>query len=61
MPFYPCIIYRFAAGDPTLFDTYAAELVGLSPNVLLAGNTPTLCSSWIASTKHFCALTALRV
>jgi putative tryptophan/tyrosine transport system substrate-binding protein len=34
------IDYRFAAGDPTLFDTYAAELVGLSPDVLLAGNTP---------------------
>jgi hypothetical protein len=34
------IDYRFAAGVPTRFDTYAAELVGLSPNVLLAGNTP---------------------
>ena len=34
------IDYRFAAGDPTLFDTYAAELVGLSPDILLAGNTP---------------------
>ena len=32
--------YRFAAGDPTLFRTYAAELVALSPDVLLAGNTP---------------------
>jgi putative ABC transport system substrate-binding protein len=31
------IDYRFAAGDPTLFKTYAAELVGLSPDVLLAG------------------------
>src|SRR6266446_646173 len=34
------IDYRFAAGDPTLFNTYAAELVGLAPDVLLAGNTP---------------------
>jgi putative ABC transport system substrate-binding protein len=34
------IDYRFAAGDPTLFKTYAAELVGLSPDLLLAGNTP---------------------
>lgn len=31
------IDYRFAAGDPTLYKTYAAELVGLSPDVLLAG------------------------
>ena len=31
------IDYRFAAGDPTRFKTYAAELVGLMPDVLLAG------------------------
>jgi putative ABC transport system substrate-binding protein len=31
------IDYRFAAGDPTLFKTYAAELVGLMPDVVLAG------------------------
>jgi putative ABC transport system substrate-binding protein len=30
------IDYRFAAGDPNLFKTYAAELVGLSPDVILA-------------------------
>ena len=30
------IDYRFAAGDPTLFKTYAAELVGLMPDVILA-------------------------
>jgi putative ABC transport system substrate-binding protein len=34
------IDYRFAAGDPNLYKTYAAELVGLSPDVLLAGATP---------------------
>ena len=34
------IDYRFAAGDPTLFKTYAEELVGLSPDVLLAAATP---------------------
>ena len=34
------IDHRFAAGDPVLYKTYAAELVGLSPHVLLAGNTP---------------------
>jgi putative ABC transport system substrate-binding protein len=34
------IDYRFAAGDPTLYKTYAAELVGLSPDVLLAGASP---------------------
>jgi putative ABC transport system substrate-binding protein len=32
--------YRFAAGDPTLYKAYAAELVGLSPNVILAGASP---------------------
>jgi putative ABC transport system substrate-binding protein len=31
------IDYRFAAGDPNLFKIYAAELVGLMPDVLLAG------------------------
>jgi putative tryptophan/tyrosine transport system substrate-binding protein len=33
------IDYRFAAGDPTLFKTYAAELVGLSPDVILASSS----------------------
>ena len=28
--------YRFAAGDPALFKAYAAELVGLSPDAILA-------------------------
>jgi putative tryptophan/tyrosine transport system substrate-binding protein len=30
------IDWRFAAGDPTLFKSYAAELVGLSPDTILA-------------------------
>jgi putative tryptophan/tyrosine transport system substrate-binding protein len=30
------IDYRFAAGDPALFKTYAAELVGLRPDAVLA-------------------------
>jgi putative tryptophan/tyrosine transport system substrate-binding protein len=30
------IDYRFAAGDQTLFKGYAAELVGLSPDAILA-------------------------
>jgi putative ABC transport system substrate-binding protein len=34
------IDYRFAAADPALFKTYAAELVGLSPDVLLASTAP---------------------
>ena len=34
------IIYRFAAGDPTLFTTCAAELVGLSPDAILASSPP---------------------
>jgi len=33
------IDHRFAAGDPNLYQSYAAELVGLSPDVLLAGAT----------------------
>jgi putative ABC transport system substrate-binding protein len=35
------IDYRFAAGDPILFKTYAGELVGLSPDAILA-STPRL-------------------
>jgi putative tryptophan/tyrosine transport system substrate-binding protein len=34
------IDYRFAAGNPTLFKTYAAELVGLSPDAILANSAP---------------------
>jgi putative ABC transport system substrate-binding protein len=34
------IDYRFAAADPTLFKTYAAELVGLIPDAILASTTP---------------------
>ena len=34
------IDYRFAAGDPALFKSYAAELVGLSPDAILASNSP---------------------
>ena len=36
------IDYRFAAGDPALIKTYAAELVGMSPDVVLASTTPGL-------------------
>jgi putative ABC transport system substrate-binding protein len=34
------IDYRFAAGDPTLYKTYATELVGLAPDVILATPAP---------------------
>jgi putative tryptophan/tyrosine transport system substrate-binding protein len=34
------IDYRFAAGDRTLFKTYAAELVGLMPDAILASTPP---------------------
>jgi len=34
------IDYRFAAGDAALFKTYAAELVGLSPDAILASTAP---------------------
>jgi putative ABC transport system substrate-binding protein len=32
--------YRYASGDPNLFKTYAAELVGGSPDAILASSTP---------------------
>jgi putative ABC transport system substrate-binding protein len=32
--------YRFASGDPTLLNAYAAELVGLAPDALLASTAP---------------------
>jgi putative ABC transport system substrate-binding protein len=32
--------YRFAAGDPDLFKKYAADLVSLSPDVILASASP---------------------
>jgi putative ABC transport system substrate-binding protein len=34
--------WRWTGGDPTLFDRYAAELVGLGPNVLLAQSSPSV-------------------
>jgi putative ABC transport system substrate-binding protein len=34
------IEYRWAAGDPILYKTYAAELVGLAPDAILAGASP---------------------
>jgi putative ABC transport system substrate-binding protein len=34
------IDYRFAAGDPTLYKAYAAELVGLSPDAIFASASP---------------------
>ena len=34
------IDYRFAAGDPTLLKPYAAELVGLAPDAILASPGP---------------------
>ena len=32
--------YRFAAGDPALFKSYAADLVGMAPDAILASTTP---------------------
>ena len=34
--------YRFAAGNPTLFQTSAADLVDLAPDALLASTAPAL-------------------
>jgi putative ABC transport system substrate-binding protein len=36
------IEYRFGAGDPTLFKTYAAELVDLPSDVILASGIPAI-------------------
>jgi putative ABC transport system substrate-binding protein len=36
------IDYRFAAGNPTLYKTYAAELVGAVPDAILAAPAPAL-------------------
>jgi putative ABC transport system substrate-binding protein len=36
------IDYRFAANDPALFKSYAAELVGLMPDAILATTLPAL-------------------
>jgi putative ABC transport system substrate-binding protein len=36
------IDYRFAAGDPALFKTYAGELVSLSPDAILASTPPSV-------------------
>jgi putative ABC transport system substrate-binding protein len=36
------IDYRFAANDPALFKTYAAELVSLSPDAILASTPPAI-------------------
>jgi putative tryptophan/tyrosine transport system substrate-binding protein len=44
------IDYRFAAGGPALYKTYASELVGLSPDVLLAGASPA-----VAPLRHLTA------
>jgi putative ABC transport system substrate-binding protein len=40
------IDYRFAAGDPTLFKTYAVELVGLTPDVILGSTQPAVAALW---------------
>ena len=34
------IDWRFAGGDPALFERYAAELVALNPEVIVTGGTP---------------------
>src|SRR5262252_2159098 len=36
------ITYRYAAGDPALFKTYAAELVDMAPDAILASTAPAL-------------------
>jgi putative ABC transport system substrate-binding protein len=34
--------YRFAAGDPALYKTYSADLVGLMPDAILASTAPAI-------------------
>jgi putative ABC transport system substrate-binding protein len=36
------IDWRFAGGDPALFERYAAELVALGPEVIVTGGTPSV-------------------
>jgi len=36
------IDWRFAGGDPALFERYAAELVALAPEVIVSGGTPSI-------------------
>jgi ABC-type uncharacterized transport system substrate-binding protein len=40
------IDYRFAGADPALFKTHAAELIGMSPDTILAGSTPSTAALW---------------
>jgi len=47
------IDYRFAAGDPPLFKTYAAELVALAPDAILASTTPGGAGTYAHDTDHF--------
>jgi hypothetical protein len=39
-PHLKALHFRFAPGDPAFYKSYASELVGLSPDVLLAGASP---------------------
>jgi putative ABC transport system substrate-binding protein len=39
------IDYRFAAGDPALYKAYAAELVGLSPDAIIASTPPAIAAT----------------
>src|SRR5262249_61714413 len=43
--------YRFAAGDPILYKTYAAELVSLRPDAILAAAAPPVARARL-STRH---------
>ena len=45
------IEYRWAAGDPSKIDRYAAELVGLKPGVILANGTPVVAALKQATTS----------
>jgi putative ABC transport system substrate-binding protein len=45
------IDYRFAAGDPSLFKSFAAELVGLTPDVILASTPPAIAAVRQQTTK----------
>jgi putative tryptophan/tyrosine transport system substrate-binding protein len=44
--------YRWAAGDPNLLRKYAAELVGMAPDVILTEGTPGLAAA-LEATKSF--------
>src|SRR5205814_1524326 len=45
------IDYRFASSDPDLIKKYAAEVVSLAPDVIVANSTPVVAALWRATSS----------